>query len=392
MLNFLQKVSQGMKRLRSIVVVILAVLPMDLGLAWYCRSNCDFWKSVYPPNDHRVRSEEYHHGLAPNRRVIESWGLVRYRYATNSLGFKDAAPRTVDADKEGKMTLFIGDSFTEGKGFDFTSSFVGLIAEKMKMPGIEVLNAAVDSYSPVIYRRKVQHLIETRRLKFDTLVVFLDLSDIHDEVRRYQVDGQGRLVVPWPEREGLAERLGRSLRDNSLLARVFSLAYDQLEFVGKVIKRRIEIAEKWNKSFFDVDGMDLWAYSVTDLDAAAWTYDDVRWAAYGAAGRQRAAGEMDGLLSLLRRRGIELILVVYPWPDQLFHDPEAPRHQGFWRAWSVARGVRFISLFAEFTEGDPRQVLSRYFIANDFHWNAEGHELVARAFLDALGSYPHGSK
>ncbi len=368
-----------MKRLRSIAVVVLVILPMDLGVAWYCRSNCDFWKSAYPSNDHRLRSEEYHHGLAANRRVIESWGLVRYRYATNSLGFKDAAPRTVDVDHEGRRMVFIGDSFTEGKGFDFQHSFVGLIAERLKPRGIEVLNAAVDSYAPAIYRRKVKHLIETRRLKFDTLVVFLDLSDIHDEAKRYQVDGEGRLVVPRPE------RIGFSLRDYSLAVRVVSLAVDHLEFAGKVVKRRFEIAGKWNKLFFDVDGMDLWAYSVTGLDAAAWTYDDARWAAYGAAGRQKAATEMDGLLSLLSSHGIELILAVYPWPDQIFHDPEAPRQQGFWRAWSAGRGVHFISLFAPFTEGDPREVLGRYFIANDFHWNVKGHELVARAFLDALG-------
>ena len=369
-----------MKRLRTIFIVFLIVLPLDVGVAQFCRANCAFWKNTYPPGDHRVRSEDYHHGLAPNRRVTEAWGLSRYRYATNSLGFKDSEPRTVEPRGGGTRVLFLGDSFTEGKGFAFPETFVGLVASELAGRGIEVLNGAVDSYSPVIYRQKVKHLLEKVGLRFDALVVFLDVSDIHDEAREYPLDAEGRLIVPLPERETLLESL-RFLRDNSATARLVSVAYDHLSLLTRIAWARIKIAKAWGKWLFDVDGMDFWIYLTTDHKGSAWTFDDARWRDYGALGRQQAAAQMDGLRSMLRDRGISLTLAVYPWPDQLFHDPKAPRHLGFWRDWAKAQEVSFIDLFPAFTGDDPRAVMKRYFIPFDMHWNALGHKLVAESFL-----------
>ncbi|MCH7831919.1 MAG: SGNH/GDSL hydrolase family protein [Proteobacteria bacterium] len=370
-----------MKRLRTIAIVFLIILPLDVGVAQFCRANCAFWKNTYPPGDHRVRSEDYHHGLAPNRWVTEAWGLSRYRYATNSLGFKDSEPRTVEPKGGGARVLFLGDSFTEGKGFAFAETFVGLVASELAGRGIEVLNGAVDSYSPVIYRQKVKHLLEKVGLRFDALVVFLDVSDILNEARDYPLDGEGRLIVPLEETEALWASL-RFLRDNSATARLVSVAYDYASLLTRIAWTRVKIARALGKWLFDVDEMDFWIYLTTDLRTSAWTFDDARWRDYGAVGRQRAAAQMDALWSLLQDRGIPLVLAVYPWPDQLFNDPQAPRHQGFWRQWSEDRGVEFISLFPAFTEGKPRDVLQRYFIPYDHHWNAEGHQLVARIFLE----------
>ncbi len=372
-----------MGRFPAFVFVAFILLFLDLGGAQYCRSNCDFWRVAYPAADHRVRSEAYHHTLAPNRRITEAWGLARYRYATNSLGFKDAAPRTVQLQGKGKRILFLGDSFTEGKGFPYPETFVGLIAEKFAADGVEVLNGAVDSYAPVTYRLKVKHLLDKVGLRFDAVVVFLDVSDIYDQAERYRFDAKGRLIVPPAddgEGGGGAGAL-RFLRDNSMTVRFLFVVYDHLDLTVRAAKRRYQISEAMEKPFSDVSALDLWADAVTGLEVAAWTYDDARWKAFGGKGRARAAVDMEGLLSLLKKHGIRLVLAVYPWPDQLFHDPQAPRHRDFWRDWSRAQGVPFIDLFPVFTKGKPRDVLERYFIPYDFHWNADGHKLVAETFL-----------
>ena len=203
----------------------------------------------------------------------------------------------------------------------------------------------------------------------------------HHEAKEYPLDGEGRLIVPLEETEALWASL-RFLRDNSAKARLVSVAYDYASLLTRIAWTRVKIARALGKWLFDVDEMDFWIYLTTDLRTSAWTFDDARWRDYGAEGRQRAAAQMDALWSMLQDRGIPLVLAVYPWPDQLFHDPQAPRHQGFWRRWSEDRGVTFISLFPAFTEAAPRDVLRRYFIPHDFHWNAEGHKLVARKFLE----------
>ena len=371
-----------MKTLRAVALVVLMVLPFDVGVAWYCRDNCDFWKNAYPPSDHRVRSEIYHHGLAPNRRVTEAWGLARYTFATNSLGFKDAQPRTVDLKGAAPRVLFLGDSFTEGKGFAFPDTFVGLVAGELAKQGIDVLNAGVDSSAPVIYRLKVRHLLETVGLRFNQVVVFLDVSDIYDQARRFQWDSRGNLIVPPVPEPSAVERARLWLRDVSLIARFGFVAYDHLKAIAGFVNQRLDISRAWGKPLTDVDDYDRWLYSVTNMVFSAWTFDEDHWRAYGKQGRERAVRDMDGLLAMLKERGIAMTLAVYPWPDQLFHDPQAPRHQGFWKDWAAERSVPFISLFPAFTAGEPRAVMERYFIPFDSHWNAEGHKLVAKTFLE----------
>ena len=375
-----------MKTLRAVALMVLIVLPFDVGVAWYCHKNCDFWAAAYPPSDHRVRSEAYHHGLAPNRRITEAWGLARYTYATNSLGFKDATPRTVDLKGNGPRVLFLGDSFTEGKGFAYPDTFVGRVAGELEKQGVEVLNGGVDSSAPAVYRAKARHLLETVGLRFDQVVVFLDVSDIYDQARLYQWDDKGNLIVPPAPQPSLSGRARLWLRDASLTARFGFVAYDYLEAIATFVGQRLEISRRWGKPLSDVDAYDRWLYSVTNTVFSAWTFDDDRWRAYGKQGRARAVRDMDGLADMLRRRGIALTLAVYPWPDQLLHDRQAPRHQGFWRDWAAKRNVPFISLFPAFTADEPRAVLERYFIPFDIHWNAEGHKLVARTFLEKFSS------
>ncbi|MBT3307410.1 MAG: hypothetical protein HN377_13145, partial [Alphaproteobacteria bacterium] len=330
---------------------------------------------------HRVRSEVYHHGLAPNRQITEAWGLARYSYATNSLGFKDAAPRTVDLKGGGKRILFLGDSFTEGKGFAYADTFVGRVGGALAKQGVEVLNAGVDSSAPVIYRLKVKHLLETVGLKFNEVVVFLDVSDIYDQARRYRWDGKGNLIVPPAPQPSLGDRARLWLRDVSLLARFGFVAYDHLRAIAAFANQRLEVSNAWGKPLSSVDAYDRWLFSVTQTVFSSWTFNDERWRAYGKLGRERAVRDMDGLNEMLKERGIGLTLAIYPWPDQMFHDRQAPRHQGFWRDWAADKGVPFISLFPAFTKEKPRIVMEKYFIPFDFHWNAAGHKLVADTFL-----------
>jgi len=369
------------RKLRNLLTVLAIIAVLDFGFSSYCRDNCEFWNDAYPSTDHRIRSEAYHHGLAPNLEINEAWGMRRYAYATNSLGFKDSAPRTVSLRSDKRRMLFLGDSFTEGKGFPFEQTFVGLIAREMERRGVEVLNGGVDSYAPAIYLRKTRHLIEETGLKLETVVVFLDVSDIYDQAVRYGYDDRGELIIEAPEEPSPPVAAYRYLRDRSATVRMVSLAFDHLVFFGRYAKRRVEIAITEDKAPWKVTPLDIWAHAVTDLKFSAWTYDDRRWHSFGERGRGRAKAEMDKLAELLKRHGTRMVLAVYPWPDQLFHDPEAPRHRSYWRQWAEARAIPFVDLFPAFTEGDPKQTLEDLFIHNDFHWNADGHRRITEVFM-----------
>ena len=77
----------------------------------------------------------------------------------------------------------MGDSFTEGVGYDFEKTFVGIVDKALSTKGMEVLNAGVIGYFPAIYFKKTEYLLETLKLKFNHMVLFLDISDIADEFK-----------------------------------------------------------------------------------------------------------------------------------------------------------------------------------------------------------------
>lgn len=335
----------------------------------------------------RIESPLYHHDLKPGQSSWAQWGLLRYQVHTNSLGFKDATTREVPRESAARRVLLIGDSFTEGIGMSFEDSYAGLIAETLRARGIEALNAGVTSYSPVIYARKVRHLIEDVRLDFDEVVVFLDISDIEDEASHYMLGAEGRVIDQSPEatrhfhadtrpEKTRFERFKRFLVTHSLTLRVLDIVRERL--VGPAPGSE---AATLPVSVFDSPAMTA---------RGNWPDDPVLFEQYGARGLARASESMDRLHDELAAAGKGLTLVVYPWPYQVVSGKVDSIQATYWRDWSAKRGVAFIDLFPTFVglaEG-PEQTLAEFYIQGDCHFNANGNRRFAEAFLEQFDPRP----
>lgn len=362
-------------RRATLLLSILLFVAADAGLALVLPTG----KRI--PGDSqgsfRTESPYYHHDLRPN--VIAPkvrWGYAPYSMYTNSLGFRDRAPRTISRVPTGRRLLLIGDSFTEGVGVDYEDSFAGLLDQELGRRGIDVLNAGVSSYAPSAYYAKVRHLLKTVGLRITDLAVFLDISDICDEAIYYRWEGD-RLVMPYTMNDfdclGRAPQQGTQtlmeLGRRSLTMRLLGLATLQRRSI-----RAVKDPER-----------DVWARS-------AWTSDERLFNLYARGGLDKAAASMDALSELLREHGVTLHLVVYPWPHQIFEQDLRSRHVDYWEAWARRRGHRFVDLFPSFINGEPgERVYTRNFIAGDVHLSRAGHEVVKDGFLrhflaDSTGS------
>lgn len=145
-----------------------------------------------------IASKVYHHDLAPMFSGKTNFGPIEYTLTTNSLGFKDSASRQIPLIPSRPRILFMGDSFTEGVGLPYKETFVGLIDAQWQKQ-YDVLNGALSSYSPIIYYRKIKYLLETTKLKVDQVVVFIDISDIQDEIL-YKFDADENVIYATTER------------------------------------------------------------------------------------------------------------------------------------------------------------------------------------------------
>ena len=325
----------------------------------------------------RIRSAVYHHDLEKRVQTVELWGDRQYPYFTNSLGFRDASTRDVSLDARGRRILFIGDSLTEGVGIPFDDTFVGIVQRQLGRQGIDVLNAAVMSYSPTIYYRKTKHLLEEIGLDFDELVVLLDISDIYDEAAYYSLDEHDRVhLTPSnptrrPERGqpvNIVTRITRTVTANSVV----------FHFVGAVKNRLVE----WRQALRRRSARERLG---ADVYRARWTVDEEVFADFGDLGLRAARDRMDDLLRVTRTHGVSMRVVVYPWPDQIIDDDLHSRRVEFWQTWTTANDVCFHDLFPIFIgQGRAEAMIQRHFVPGDIHWNEVGHRTVADALLSEL--------
>jgi hypothetical protein len=316
----------------------------------------------------RVPNAVYHHGFTPNASVDrEYWGPLAAAYRTNSLGFRDRIVRDVPLQSDKRRILFIGDSFTEGIGIDYEKTFVGLVDAALAPRGVEVLNAGAASYAPIIDYRRTRHLLEDVGLRFDELIVFIDIGDIQDETT-YTLDAAGNV-------EFKSNRWVNENRANWEFGKPRWLASQRLR---NVLRKHTLAASTAYESL-------MAALSKGPRRAAAWTTDDGVFEEYGRLGLEKAQEHMDQLADLAASHGVRLTVAVYPWPDQIVMHDIPSKQQTVWREWSQRRGAGFIDCFPSFMQaGAAQDVVRREFIGGDIHWNEAGHRRVADVVLAYL--------
>ena len=369
------------RRRRCVVVIVMAI---------YCLAiffTLDFLYSRLSraaPTIARMAHPVFHHTLRPNFDGYEAWGDRHYRLITNGLGFKDSATRDIALKSNTRRIVLIGDSFTEGIGMRFEDTFAGMLAAAGGQRSIktEFLNAAVVSYSPTIYYRKIKFLLDND-VDFNEVIVFPDLSDVQDEATGYfcfDDDPQYKPLcprqIPTPQQVLQAKTLDDTMHSlGGYLQRNFAFT-DALRYMVKFkllewsgTSRRDQLTP------FPLIGWSVPRYNVGD--------------AYNPLGVEggitRALAHMQALAKLLAERHIALTVVVYPWPLSLVQDDPGGRWVGMWREFCVTSCRSFIDTFPDFIAARDAHTdwYERYFIPGDFHFSRAGHRIVFDALTKA---------
>ncbi len=317
----------------------------------------DFTASrLFLPKTARVASRHYHHDLKKNASIEEAWGPLHYTLTTNSLGFKDTTVRRIELSSSKHRILFLGDSFTEGVGYPYEETFVGIFDKGLDHKHYEVLNAAVNSYSPKLYFLKLNYLLESLHLKIDELFVFIDNSDIPDELTyRGYSDGS------WsPAIKGF-------LKNNSFLCnRLKGIANMMISGARSRMPAGInDRLEGFGEGFRH--------------PRFGWAIDERAYETWGKPGLLPADTYMGRIVQLCMRHGITMHIAVYPWPSDITHNNTHSIQITHWKEFAGRNGIGFLDYFPYFLNGSPADsVLKDYYIDGDIHWNANGHRYVAQ--------------
>jgi hypothetical protein len=316
--------------------------------------------------DFRAPHEVYHHTLKPSFDGIAIWGNTNYRICTDANGFKSDC-KHVERKKKKYDIAFIGDSFTEGTGYPFEDTFVGMFSDAH--PNLSIANLAVESYSPTVYFKKIDFLLK-QGFFFDHIYVFIDISDIQDE-SIYSLDPEGNVLMNNKlvnyEKPNIINKLKQNMSTS------FKLSYQSY-----LIIKDFFIPQPTNK--------------LLTQERAAWTYN-TNLQSYGELGvkgsTEKAVNKMNLLYELLKVNKIKLSIGVYPWPTQLLEMKKNLNTENsqsiIWRDFCEKKCENFVDFFPVYKEllldFDVSKIYKKYYLYGDIHFNYEGHKFVFNHLL-----------
>ena len=362
--------------MKEFLKIFLIVLILDSILTSLFLKKTSFWKNEkWEDKSHRIISKVYHHDLKPNVEVYETWGgKLKRKIITNSIGFRDSSKKEILKNTEKTRILLIGDSFIEGSGYDYEHTFAGLLQNELGN-NYEILNSAVESYSPSIYFKKTDFFL-SQGYVFDKVLVFLDLSDIYDELF-IKFDDNKNIISEIPKEKQTLERkiknkiysLGWFLRDNTLTFRIMYLISDKTEEIKNYLKLKLKASKSLNKSFFSTSRDDAIFYRMTHIDRGFWTFNEDKYLEV-SQGLAQSEKYLKKLFELLNQNKIDSYLIIYPWPAQIQYGDK--KHSPFWEKFSKSNNINLINLYDIFKSENNREFIFDNFIYGDIHWNKKG--------------------
>ena len=365
---------------------ILILLVFDLTLSNLIFKNTQYWSILNLEEKWwRVSSKDYHHKILPNIDQIENWGgKIQKRVITNSLGFFDKENREIlKSNKYQKRILLIGDSFIEGSGLPYEKTFAGLLASHLGSE-YEVLNSALGSYSPSIYFKKTEFYIN-KGYKVDQALVFLDISDIFDELF-IKFDNNGNILTyEETKKQNVLKKnfykFGSFLRDNFIIFRLLRVISDQTEIIKNYVKLRFKASKNLDKSFFDTKRDDVMYYRMTHIDRGFWTFNDKKFDEV-KKGLSQSNEYLTKLFNLFKEKNVDASLIIYPWPTQILYGDEF--HQKHWLNFSNQNKINFVNLYDKFQNEEKRKFIFENFIYGDIHWNEKGTKLIFDGIIEKI--------
>ena len=330
-----------------------------------------YWKK--DEANFRIEHDIYHHTIKPNFNGNAYFGGKKYKLCSDGSGFKSNC-KHIGKKKKNFDIGFIGDSFTEGLGIQYEDTFVGIIQRNLKDKS--VANLAVTGYSTSVYYIKIKTLLE-RGYNFNEIIIYIDLNDIHNEANAFKI--VNHKVEPIGKKKQTVDYLNDNEKNKdrkikNFFRKNFKFTYENLHLIKMLIYR--------------FNNKDIFPY-VTNLDMASWPYDKNS-KGYGGLGIDgsiyKAKKSIIALMDLLDEKNIMYSIGVYPYPQTMFHDEVNSKHVKIWKELCLNRCKNFFNNFPNFFEESskigPVETYYKYYIYRDTHFNENGHEMIAKNFLD----------
>ena len=299
---------------------------------------------------YRISHPIFHHTLEKNVNIQSQWGEFTYKTCTDKNGFR---VHCGNIKKYNDEVILIGDSFTEGIGLDYEKTFAGMLSKEFK---INFHNMGVASYSPAIYKQKINFFLEKKIIQPKGVLVFIDISDIDDEFYYYDCKNNESICSKY---------------DDIIPTTNNKIDTPKINF--PIFKKTKKLMKETKRKFFPK----IHSYE-KDYNRSSWTHSKRNEKVN--IGIANSIKNMNDLYQLLESKNIPMSLAVYPWPGQIFFDKEASLQVKIWHDFCISRCKNYINFFPEFfkeiNNSSKKEVVRKYYLKNDVHFNEAGNQKI----------------
>ena len=292
------------------------------------------------------------------------YGNKKYDLCTNNLGAIDDCDNKNINSKKIDYT-FIGDSFVEGLGIEFKSTFFGLL--KNKYSSKNFLNLGVSGYSPSIIYKKLKYFYESG-YEFSEIFIFLDPSDIFDEIYRYKTENDDRISINLTNDEVNKLLEGKKKLINNI--------YNNFPGSFYLISLIIKLLPKF--SFIENYYLDL----MINHPFGKWSYGQSNLYSKNNLNKslEKNSYYVNKIIELVNKNETKVTFVLYPWPGHIYEENTNNKYNKHWTNFFKNKNIKLVNLNTQFfkflNNKNSKDVIFKYYIHGDVHFNQEGHKLI----------------
>ena len=247
-------------------------------------------------------------------------------------------------------------------GIEYEKTFVGLISKNKS--NLKIANLGVTSYSPSIYLVKFQELLKNN-YKFKRLIIYIDISDIYDEGKKYRIHNDRIYTMKNIYLENF----------QSFISKSFPLTSTSVKNLKNNLTSPFETkvkVMKWNDC----------TYLEKCYERANWTYNDNKFEKFAI---NKSLATVEKIYQLAKENNIKISIGIYPWPGMLLYDSENSKQVKIWKEFCNNRCEFFFNNFPEFYDyskkHSAKETIQKFYMQGDVHFNADGHAIIANNFI-----------
>ena len=349
--------------------------------------------------ENRVSHKEYKYSFKKNSQFIARYDhkftFKDYTINTNNLGFRDKEIRTLNKDKN--YSLVIGDSFVEGVALEYDDTLTAILNNRLnsdEFDKFEFLNAGVSSYSPYIYMKKVKNILKTNKwLKVKSVVILYDKSDLADNTAFYNKPNSfpiKKKIFINRKKEKLINDF-KKLRFDSIFTEQTIIGIFVREIVGESIENLIRYTKFYlkaynfyNVNFFNVTKSQINSMYASDFQRLQSFFYEPKWENEGKKSIDFAFENFKNLELFLEKKGIKLIIVIYPWPFELLDVNVREKYLNYINIKFNESDINDLIIYDKFLEGKISDNISKFYIPKDVHFNKQGNKILSNEIFKEI--------